>query len=126
MKTDTQVIAICEQLLFIEREEAALVEHDEYAPEKGSTNYVRYQALLAERSTLLAALAKAPQPRTLKGIRALAEVAMTFLDAERSPESHRFAPGDIYDWVNLHALTSAAGRREIIPLPEYLSDYWPV
>lgn len=125
MNSDAHTIEICRQLLFIEYEEAELVEYDPYAPEKGTPNYARHQTLLAERVTLLAALAKAPQPRTCKGVRALAEVAMTFLDVERSPKTNRFAPEDIYEWVTLHALTSAAGRHETIPLPEYLLDYWP-
>lgn len=125
MKHDSQTVAICRHLLFVEHEERDLVECDAYAPEPESPNYARHQALLAERVTLLAALAKAPQPRTCKGVRALAEVAMTFLDVERSPKTNRFAPEDIYEWVTLHALTSAAGRHEKIPLPEYLSDHWP-
>jgi hypothetical protein len=122
MKIDAQTI--CRQLLFVHREEEALVEHDPYAPEEGTPNHARHETLLAEEAALLAALAKV-QPRTRQGVRALAEVAMTFLDAERSPKDHRFAPEDIVQWVTFVALTNAAGRPEAIPLPKDLPVYWP-
>lgn len=116
---------ICQQLLFIRREEEELVQRDPYAPEEGTPNHARHQALLAEEATLLAALARV-QPRGLQDVRALAEVAMTFLDAARSPKNHRFAPEDIVEWVTLVALSCAAGRHETITLPEHLPVYWPV
>lgn len=125
MKTDAQVIDICRHFLFIEHEEARLVERDPYAPEEGTPNHARHQALLAERAALGYALSKATPPKTLKGIRALAEVAMTLIDVQRIPATNLFAPEDFVEWVTLSALTSAAGRREAIPLPEYLSNYWP-
>jgi hypothetical protein len=50
---------------------------------------------------------------------------MQLIDVQRIPENNLFAPEDFVEWITLHALTSAAGRRETIPLPEYLSDHWP-
>ena len=125
MNTDTQVIDICRHLRFVEREEAELVEHDEYAPEEHSPNHTRHQELLAEEAMLLAALTKAAPPTTLKGIRGLAEVAMMLAEAAHTPEDKLFAPKDMVEWVTLRALTSAAGKPEAIPLPEQLPDFWP-
>lgn len=125
MKTDAQVIDICRHLHFIEREEAELLEHDKYAPEEHSPNCARHRVLLAERAALLAALARAQPPRTRQGVQALAEVAMIYLDAERSPEDHRFAPEDIVQWLALIGLSCAAGRHETIKLPQNLPIYWP-
>lgn len=123
MNSDAQTIAICEQLLFIQREQQALVERDPYAPEEGSPNHARHEALAAEYATLAEALTKAARPKTLKGIRMLAEVAMTL--AERTFEERLCEPGDFADWLTLFALTSAAGKPEAIPLPDTLPVYWP-
>lgn len=123
MKTDAQTVAICEQLLFIQREREALVEHDPYAPEVWSPNHARHEALVAEYATLAEALTKAAAPTTRKGIRVLAELAMTL--AERNFEERLCEPGDFADWVWLFALSSAAKKPERIPLPEMLPRYWP-
>jgi hypothetical protein len=124
MTRDAQTLAICRQLLFIQHEQEALVEHDEYAPEAESPNHERYKALLAERATLWRALTKASPPTTKRGIQALAELAwMTFPD--RTFEERLCDPGDFATWVALFALSSAAGKPEAIPLPDYLPDYWP-
>lgn len=124
MNSDAQTVAICQQLLFIRREEEELVQRDPYAPNEGP-NHARHQALLAEEATLLAALARAQPPRTFRGIKAVSQLAMIYLDAERSPKDHRFAPNDMVEWTTLFALASAAGRLEAIPLPEHLPVYWP-
>ena len=122
MKTDAQTLAICRQLAFIHHEEEALVEHDPYAPNEGP-NHERHKALLAEWATLAEALSKAAPPTTLKGIRGLAEVAMML--ADRTFEERLCEPKDFADWLTLFALTSAAGKPETIPLPDYLPAYWP-
>jgi hypothetical protein len=123
MKIDAQTLSICKALLFIHHEEEALVEHDPYAPEEGTPNHARHQALLAEWATLAEALTKAAPPTTLKGIRVLAEFAMTL--ADRTFEERLCEPKDFADWLTLFALTSAAGKPETIPLPDYLPAYWP-
>jgi hypothetical protein len=48
---------------------------------------------------------------------------MTFPD--RTFEERLCDPGDFATWLALFALSSAAGKPEAIPLPDYLSDYWP-
>ena len=127
MKTDARTIAVCEQLLFIHHEQEALIDLDPYAPNPDETgpNHRRYEALLAEEATLLAALAKAPAPRTLRGIKATAQVAIMLVDAERSLKDGMFAPNDMVEWTTLFALSSAAGKPEAIPRPEMLPRYWP-
>lgn len=125
MKTGARTLAICRQMLFIHHEQEVLVERDPDAPEVWSPNHTRYETLAAEWATLADALTKAPAPRTLQGIKALAQVAMTLTDPERSPKDGNFAPEHIVEWVTLRTLTSAAGKPEAIPLPNYLPDYWP-
>lgn len=123
MKTDAQTVAICRQLLFIHKEQETLIDRDPYAPEEGSPNQARHEALAAEYATLAAALTKAAPPKTRSGIRVLAELAMTL--ADRTAAERLCEPGDFADWVSLFALTSAAGKPEAIPLPVLLPDYWP-
>lgn len=127
MKHDARTIAVCEQLIFVHHEQKALVDLDPFAPnpDERGPNHQRYEALLAEEATLLAALTKAPAPRTLRGIKATAQVAMMFADAERSPKDGMFVPNDLVEWTTLFALTSAAGKPEAIPRPEMLPRYWP-
>jgi len=122
MKTDAQIRDICSQLLFVHHETEVLVDHDHDAPDEGP-NHERHKALLAEYATLAEALTKAAPPRTLKGIRGLAELAMTL--AVRTDEERLSDPKDFADWLWLFALTSAAGIPEAIPLPENLPVYWP-
>lgn len=82
-------------------------------------------SLLAERATLAAALATTAPPKTFKGIKALAQAAMTLVEAQRTPEDQLLHPEDIVEWMVLRALSSAAGKPEAIPLPALLPDYWP-
>lgn len=119
---DACIINICEQLLFVRCEEEALVDLDPYAPnpdEKGP-NRQRYEALTGEYLMLCNALSKVPRPKTLKGFRALAEVAMML--ADRTFEEKLAEPEDFAGWLWLFTLSSVAGKPEQIPLP----PYWPV
>lgn len=123
MRHDATTIAICDQLIFIHREQEALLQHDPDAPEVWSPNHPRHEALAGEYAELAKALTKAAPPKTLKGIWVLAELAMTLV--ERSWDEKLSAPGDFADWVTLLVLMTAAGKPEAIPLPEQLPVYWP-
>lgn len=121
--TSPDAADICRQLLFIVREEQALVDLDPYAPDKGP-NHERHRALLAEYAALAAALTKSAPPTTPDGTKALAQLALTY--ASRTFDGSLKRPKDFARWLTLFALTSAAGNPQAIPLPEYLPNYWPL
>jgi len=74
-------------------------------------------------ASLAAALTKTAPPITPEGIQAVAELAMVF--ADRTDTDILCSPETFGDWLKILALTSAAGKRETIPLPSNLPKYWP-
>lgn len=116
LSPDDRLIGICRQMCAVEQEKAALAGRDQWAPDCGP-NHEQYEALEAQLAALGAGLTKAAPPTTLEGIRALAQLAMTF--TVRTPEGalHHTESQSFADWVTLFALTSAAGKPETIPPP---------
>ena len=111
---DTQVITLCHRMVAICHEQDAQVRANDHQPSVATERQL---------ASLAAALTKTAPPTTPEGIQAVAELAMVF--ADRTDTDILCSPETFGDWLKILALTSAAGKRETIPLPSNLPKYWP-
>jgi hypothetical protein len=102
---DAKLIRLCERMVAIHTAEVALVDADEWAPDRGP-NKPRYDALWAEWIAIRDRVYDLNDPTTVAGAAALSRVALTVVDRdfEGNPKPRCF-----FEWLALGVLEFQAG-----------------